>query len=217
MRVQVVLSVFVGGGGWDSLSLSPVSPVCVSCAVIWINLISSSKWRDIWTPPPPPPVVFWLTDLSCCCSMHHLLAESQMRLDEVLHIEIILVWHSFFFFLSLHGFFVFETEGISWTKGCRTSEGEVFADWSCMISIWMEMRDRHQCKTSALWQKHSQLLFMWPAEREEWFSVRFNFRSLKKHLQRTELLCGLLFPLQSLQKLLPAHHITSVKKLERRL
>lgn len=123
----------------------------------------------------------------------------------------------FFLFFFLRGFFVFETEGISWTKGCRTSEGEVFAGWSCMISVWMEMRDRHQCKTSALWQKHSQLLFMWPAEREEWFSVRFNFRSLKKHLQRTELLCGLLFPLQSLQKLLPAHHITSVKKLERRL
>lgn len=84
-------------------------------------------------PPSPPPVVFWLTDLSCCCSMHHLLAESQMRLDEVLHIEIILVWHSFFFFsLSVASLFL-RLRGFLGQRGAVLQRGRfslIGAAWS---------------------------------------------------------------------------------------
>lgn len=105
---------------------------------IWSHLQNG----EIFEPPPHRcsdsqtwPVVF---SCAICC-----LSKSQIRLDEVLHGEIILVWHSFFL---LSGFFVLRLSGFLGWRDTR--------DESWRRSGW---------ETSAL--------FLRPVEGAEWFSI----------------------------------------------
>lgn len=125
MGVQVVLSLLVGG--WETSA----SLLCLPCSNLIEHLISSSKWRDTHTPPP----VQWCSESQNCplvvvhCTIC-LQSKSQMRLDEVLHTEIILVWHPVAALFWRWGDFLDK-------GGWHLSEGQVYC-WLVQISVWME-------------------------------------------------------------------------------
>lgn len=163
----------------------------------WLEYLASDliikMEGGVWLHQPPPTTTThpqWWSDSRVCPGVVEWTIcwqfKSQIRLDKVLLTEIIWVWH---FFSPLTSFFVFGADGdFSWTKGRRTSEGEVVADWWCLSQSGQSGETDKTDKNTLGFCLCEPL-----SVRTAWFFVRFYFLRRRMDFERTELLWGLFF------------------------